>query len=90
MFGRSHEALSELFNEILLMIHSRFKHLLVWDYCRLNSDKLKELAAAIHQKGAPVDVCVGFIDGTVRGISCPGRQVQKACYNGHKVSTLHK
>ena len=34
----------------------------------------------IHAKGAPVNNCWGFIDGTMRPVSRPGKTI----YNGHK------
>ena len=44
---------------------------------------LQEYAAVIHAKGAPLDTCFGFVDGTIRPISRPG-QHQRVVYNGHK------
>ena len=37
----------------------------------------------IHDKGAPLQNCFGFIDGTVRRLCRPGRN-QRVLYNGHK------
>ena len=34
-------------------------------------------------KGAPLDSCLGFIDGTVRRIARPNKN-QRIVYNGHK------
>ncbi len=66
------------------MIYDRFNHLLTdlnqpW----LSQQNLKLFANAIHAKGAALDNCWGFIDGTVRPISRPNRN-QRAVYNGHK------
>ena len=44
---------------------------------------LQEYADVIHAEGAALNNCFGFIDGTVRPISCPG-QHQRIVYNGHK------
>ena len=33
-------------------------------------------------KGSPLADCIGFVDGTVRGMCRPGRY-QRAVYNGH-------
>ena len=44
---------------------------------------LQEYAAVIHAKGAPLDTCFGFVDGTIRSISRPG-QYQRVVCNGHK------
>ena len=40
-------------------------------------------AAAITAKGALMETCFGFIDGTVRPIARPGKN-QRLLYNGHK------
>ena len=37
----------------------------------------------VYDKGAPLDNCWGFVDGTVRAISRPGIH-QRALYNSHK------
>ena len=44
---------------------------------------MQTFADAIHQKGAALDNCWGFIDGTVRPISRP-KQNQQVVYNGLK------
>ena len=49
----------------------------------LSSHYLQLFAAAIHNKGAALDNCWGFVDGTVRPI-CRPKQHQRAVYNGHK------
>ena len=51
--------------------------------CILNSTLLEEYATAISDKGAALDNCFGFVDGTVRPISRPG-EMQRIVYNGHK------
>lgn len=40
-------------------------------------------AEAIHAKGAPLDRCWGFIDGSPRPIARPTRN-QRIMYSGHK------
>ena len=45
--------------------------------------QLELFAWAISQKGAALDNCWGFVDGTVRLISRPGEH-QRVIYNGHK------
>ena len=46
-------------------------------------DILQKYADTVHQTGAPLTNCFGFIDGTVRPICRPTRH-QRVCYNGHK------
>ena len=54
-----------------------------WNFDILSPPMLQEYADVIHAKGAPLNNCIGFIDGTVRPISRPG-QHQRIVYNGHK------
>ena len=49
----------------------------------LSSANLQHYADIIHEKGASLESCWGFIDGTVRPICRPG-QNQSVVYNGHK------
>ena len=45
---------------------------------------VKKCANAIFRKGGLLPCCIGFIDGTVRGIARPHNRLQKVVYNGHK------
>ena len=49
----------------------------------LSRDCLRHFAATIHDKGAPLENCWGFIDGTMRPL-CKPDQNQRILYNGHK------
>ena len=65
-------------------IYERFKHLLTdFNVPFLSPQKLDEYADAIKRKGAALNNCFGFIDGTVRPI-CHPRRDQEVVYNGHK------
>ena len=62
-------------------MYERFGHLLrdldlVW----LDPSSFAE---AVHAKGAPLQQCFGFIDGTVRQIAHPTVN-QRIMYSGHK------
>ena len=59
-----------------------------WNFDILSPPILQEYADVIHAKGAPLNNCFGFIDGTVRPISRPG-QHQRIVYNGHKRVHIH-
>ena len=66
------------------LIYNSFSHLLSdlnqqW----LSSANLELYAQVIHQKGAALDNCWGFIDGTVRPVCRPGK-MQRVLYNRHK------
>ena len=83
-FGRSVPELSLILSEVTEHVFQNNGHLLrdlnqPW----LQPRCLEEFANAIHQKGAALDNCWGFVDGTVRPISRPG-QNQRVMYNGHK------
>ena len=65
-------------------IYFHHHHLLTsWDQHILQPQKLGEYSAAIQRKGAPLDNCFRFIDGTVRAISIPNRKL-RVMYNEHK------
>ena len=71
-------------NQVMNIIHERWQHLLTdFDQGWLQPENLETFAAVIHEKGAALDNCWGFIDGTVRPVSRPGRH-QRILYNGHK------
>nr|XP_058957409.1 uncharacterized protein LOC131784603 [Pocillopora verrucosa] len=54
-----------------------------WNDTILNPRLLEQYATVITEKGAALDNCFGFVDGTVRPISKPG-DMQRIVYNGHK------
>ncbi|KAI9333916.1 hypothetical protein DFJ73DRAFT_607327, partial [Zopfochytrium polystomum] len=82
-FDRSISALSNIANDVIELVHSNFQHLLGWDHQRMDQRRLQQYADAICRKGSPLDCCIRFIDGTVRGIARPSKN-QKVAYNGHK------
>ena len=83
-FGRSVPELSMISNKILNHIHKNFNRLLGgFNHGWMTPESLEEYARVVHQKGAALDFCWGFIDGTVRPICRPG-QNQRVLYNGHK------
>ena len=49
----------------------------------LNPPTLEMYARLVHDKGAALQNCFGFVDGTVRPIARPD-QHQRVMYNGHK------
>ena len=83
-FGRSVPELSMITNAMLDFLNDfHGDKLTQWNQYILNRQKLQEYADAIFNKGAPLQTCFGFIDGTVRPICRPG-QHQRVVYNGHK------
>ena len=83
-FGRSVPELSIISTHILNWIDDNFAHKLNdFNQAWLTPVKLCEYADAIFSKGAALDFCWGFVDGTVRPICRPGTN-QRILYNGHK------
>ena len=71
-------------NFITEIIYYRYCYLLTeLDQPWLSPQNLQTYARAIHNSGAALDSCWGFVDGTVRPICRPGRN-QRVVYNGHK------
>lgn len=62
-------------------IYRRFSHLLT-DFDLAWFDD-QTFAYAVHNKGTPLQQCIGFIDGTVRPIPRPVRN-QRIMFSGHK------
>ena len=54
-----------------------------WNHTILNYNALQTYADAVYDKGAALDNCFGFVDGTVRPI-CRLNTNQRVIYNGHK------
>ena len=83
-FGRPVPELCMMSTKILDIVHDDHSHLLHdFNQAWLAQNKLEEFAAAIYDKGAALDNCWGFIDGTLRPCCRPG-QYQRYLYNGHK------
>lgn len=83
-FGRSVPELSLILNEVISFIYTNHGYLLRdLDQPWLSSRHLEDFALAVHGKGAALENCWGFVDGTVRPICRPGEN-QRVMYNGHK------
>ena len=83
-FARPVPQLSMMTNRVVSDIYDRFGHLLrTMDQPWLSRHNLKLYANAVHARGATLDNCWGFVDGTVRPICHPKRN-QRLVYNGHK------
>lgn len=84
LFGRPKSTISLVVNETVELLynlhHHRFQS---FDNIWLDRAHLQVYADAIYDKGAPLQNCFGFVDGTVRPICRPTHH-QRICYNGHK------
>ena len=83
-FGRPVPQLCAISNKVIDILFDQFSYLLEdlnqpW----LTPENLQIFANAVFAKGAALDNCWGFIDGTVRPICRPTRN-QRMVYNGHK------
>ena len=83
-FGRPVPVLSMVTNQVIDYIYQTHGHRLTqWNNLLLNPAALQTYADAIARKGAPLENCFGFVDGTVRPI-CRPNEHQSTVYNGHK------
>lgn len=73
-----------IYNIVLDYIYNTHGHRISqWNHTILDPVSLERYAEAVYDKGAALDNCIGFIDGTVRPICRPG-ELQRVVYNGHK------
>ena len=83
-FNRPVPEISMIINTVIDHIYDHHGHRITeWNNQILSPDKLDSYAEAIRNKGAALENCFGFIDGTVHPICRPTRN-QKQVYNGHK------
>lgn len=69
-FGRPVSVLSLITNHTLDYIYENHGHLITqWNRNILNPRALQNYADSISRKGAPLNNCFGFVDGTIRPIS---------------------
>ena len=84
IFRRSVPELSMISNEVVDWIYTTHEHkIMQWNDTILNPASLNVFSDAIHNKGAALENCFGFIDGTVRPI-CRPIENQRIVYNRHK------
>lgn len=83
-FGRDQTELCIIFNYVLNFLYNNHHHRLEsWNQWFLQPRMLQLYAQTIHDKGAPLHNCFGYIDGTVIPI-CRPKLNQRVVYNGHK------
>ena len=83
-FGRLVSVLNLITNHTLDYIYENHSHLITqWNRNILKPRDLQSYADSITRKGAPLNNCFVFVDGTVRPISRQGH-AQRVVYNGHK------
>ncbi len=83
-FGRPVPHLCMITNMLVDDLYERYSRLLQrLDQPWLSPENLRLYADKVHAKGAALDNCWGFVDGTVRPI-CRPQHNQREVYNGHK------
>ena len=83
-FGKPVPVLSMVTNAVIDYIYTIHAHRIThWNDPLLNPVALDTYARSVHSKGAALQICFGFVDGTVRPIDRPDEH-QSMMYNGHK------
>ena len=83
-FGRPAPVLSMVTNKVINFIYDTHgRRIMEWNHNLLSPVRLHPFADAVYAKGAALEDCFGFVDGTVRPIARPD-QNQRVVYNGHK------
>ena len=83
-FGRPVPELRMMSNSIMNFVYENYNYLLNdFNQPWFSPNKLEEYSIAIHNKGTPLMNCFGFVDGTVRPCSRPGKN-QRILFNEHK------
>ena len=87
-FAKPVPVISMVTNAVLDMIYATHSPRITrWNHDILDPDQMEMYAAAITARGAPLQNCFGFIDGTVRPIARPGDN-QRILYNGQFQSVV--
>ena len=84
-FGRPVPQLCMITNRVIHYVLDEYSHPLAHlNQLWLSRDRLRHFAATIHDKGAPLENCWGFIDGKARPL-CKPHQNQRILHNRHKM-----
>ena len=85
LFTKLVPVLCMITNQVLDYIYQAHSHhILQWNHQQLSQANLERFAKVVHQKGAPLNNCFAFVDGTVRPICRPSTVNQRLLYSGHK------
>ena len=84
IFDRNPTEICLIYNKLISKIYDDHSYRLhSWNQPLLAPQQLTLYDYAIHARGAHLDSCFGFVDGTVLRIARP-KQNQRQVYNGHK------
>ena len=85
LFTKPVPVLCMITTQVLDYIYQAHSHrILQWNHQQLSQANLERFAEVVHRKGAPLNNCFAFVDGTVHPICRPGTVNQRLLYNGHK------
>eukprot|EP00033_Pygsuia_biforma_P005605 GCRY01006191.1.p1 GENE.GCRY01006191.1~~GCRY01006191.1.p1 ORF type:complete len:384 (+),score=7.06 GCRY01006191.1:425-1576(+) len=82
LFSRKDAVLSAAFKQTVGILHDKCKHLCLFDFERIRND-VNRFCEANREKGSPLPMCFGFVDGTFRR-SCRPTYNQRVAFSGHK------
>ena len=83
-FGRPVPEMSMIINAVIDSLYKHHGHIITeWNHQIFSPRNLEIYAEAVHGKGAALENCFGFVDGTICPI-CRPRWNQRIVYNGHK------
>ena len=83
-FGRPVPEISMISNQVVDFIFEHHSHRITnWNHAVLNAHSLEIYADAVSNRGAALDNCFRFVDGTVRPICRPDLNQRLVC-DGHK------
>lgn len=83
LFRRSKCSISRAFHAMLSHIFTNYRHTLEITPQNCPKAQIDKYCEAIFDKNGLLERCIGFIDGTLVGISRPSED-QESAYNGHK------
>ena len=89
-FGTGHSFLCELFYETIEQLDVRWSGLLCLRLGDLMEDRAVMYAQRVLKKGAALDNCVAFIDGTGLFVARLGGALQRSVYGGHPRTDMPK
>jgi len=84
MFGHCRSSLSESFCRTVDRLTTKWGHLLTRWRREFMAERAAVYVGAVRRRRAPLQTCVGFIDGTAIHVARPGGGLQRSCYSGHK------
>ena len=81
LFTKPVPVLCMITTQVLDYIYQAHSHrILQWNHQQLSQANLERFAEVVHRKGAPLNNCFAFVNGTIRPICRPGTVNQRLLY----------